>query len=228
MSERINPYAVAPQLLDELIRYARTVQAMGLEKSLLSLVEIRASQINGCAVCLHMHAQEARRQGESEDRVLMLDAWHETNLYTPREKAALAWTEALTRLTDSRAPDEAYEAAKAEFTDEFVSSDACQDMQGRISTSFDQAIEDMGWDRIRSRVEVVTRDGRKLERWADEAYRGGPHNPLSDAELETKFRDCAAGLLDEARSQRVFDDVWALETLPDVAVLFDRLSWRTA
>ena len=118
MSPRINPYAVAPQLLDELIKYARTVQAMGLEKSLLSLVEIRASQINGCAICLHMHAQEARKQGESEDRVLMLDAWHETNLYTPREKAALAWTEALTRLTDTRAPDEAYEAAKAEFTDE--------------------------------------------------------------------------------------------------------------
>jgi AhpD family alkylhydroperoxidase len=91
---------------------------MGLEKSLLSLVEIRASQINGCAICLHMHAQEARRHGETEDRVLMLDAWHETDLYTPREKAALAWTEALTRLTDTRAPDEAYEAAKAEFTDE--------------------------------------------------------------------------------------------------------------
>ena len=118
MSQRINPYAVAPQLLDELIKYARTVQAMGLEKSLLSLVEIRASQINGCAICLHMHAQEARRHGETEDRVLMLDAWHETDLYTPREKAALAWTEALTRLTDTRAPDEAYEAAKAEFTDE--------------------------------------------------------------------------------------------------------------
>jgi len=118
MSPRINPYAVAPHLLDELIKYARTVQGMGLEKSLLSLVEIRASQINGCAICLHMHAQEARKQGESEDRVLMLDAWHETNLYTPREKAALAWTEALTRLTDTRAPDEAYEAAKAEFTDE--------------------------------------------------------------------------------------------------------------
>ena len=118
MSPRINPYAVAPHLLDELIKYARTVQGMGLEKSLLSLVEIRASQINGCAICLHMHAQEARKQGESEDRVLMLDAWHETNLYTPREKAALAWTEALTRLTDTRAPDEAYEAAKAEFSDE--------------------------------------------------------------------------------------------------------------
>jgi AhpD family alkylhydroperoxidase len=118
MTQRINPYAVAPKLLDELIRFSRTVEAMGLEQSLLELVKIRASQINGCAVCLHMHAEEARRQGESEDRILMLDAWHETSLYTPREKAALAWTEALTRLTETRAPDEAYEAAKAAFTDE--------------------------------------------------------------------------------------------------------------
>ncbi|MGZ3314458.1 MAG: carboxymuconolactone decarboxylase family protein [Caulobacteraceae bacterium] len=118
MTTRINPYAAAPQLLDGLIQYARSVEAQGLEKSLLELVKIRASQINGCAICLHMHAEEARRQGESDDRILMLDAWHETGLYTSREKAALAWTEALTRLTESRAPDEAYEAAKAEFTDE--------------------------------------------------------------------------------------------------------------
>jgi AhpD family alkylhydroperoxidase len=118
MSQRINPYAVAPQLLDGLIQYSRAVEAMGLEKSLIELVKIRASQINGCAVCLHMHAAEARRLGESEDRILMLDAWEETDLYSAREKAALAWTEALTRLTDSRAPDEAYEAVTAAFSDE--------------------------------------------------------------------------------------------------------------
>jgi len=118
MTQRINPYAVAPKLLDGLIRYSRDVESMGLEKSLLELVKIRASQINGCAVCLHMHAEEARRQGESEDRILMLDAWHETGLYSAREKAALAWTEALTRLTETRAPDEAYDAVKAEFSDE--------------------------------------------------------------------------------------------------------------
>ena len=118
MTPRINPYAVAPQLLDGLIKYSHSVEAAGLEKSLLELVKIRASQINGCAVCLHMHAEEARRQGESEDRILMLDAWPEAGLYTAREKAALAWTEALTRLTETRAPDEAYATAKAEFSDE--------------------------------------------------------------------------------------------------------------
>ncbi len=118
MSQRINPYAATPQLMDAFIKYARQVEEAGLEKSLLELVKIRASQVNGCAICLHMHAEEARRQGESEDRILMLSAWEETGLYTPRERAALAWTEALTRLTETRAPDEAYDAVKAEFSDE--------------------------------------------------------------------------------------------------------------
>jgi AhpD family alkylhydroperoxidase len=118
MSERINPWAAAPQLISQMVDYSKSVEAAGLEKSLVELVKIRASQINGCAICLHMHADEARRQGESEDRILMLDAWREAGLYTPREKAALAWTEALTRLTETRASDEAYDMVKAEFSDE--------------------------------------------------------------------------------------------------------------
>ncbi|WP_114965064.1 MmgE/PrpD family protein [Alkalilacustris brevis] len=117
-------------------------------------------------------------------------------------------------------------AGKAEFTDEFVSSEACQAMQRRISTQFDQSIEDMGWDRIRSRIEVVTKDGRKLERWADENYRGSPHNPLSDTELEGKFADCAQGLLDAAGQAQVFKTVWALEETADVGVLFELLDWQ--
>jgi 2-methylcitrate dehydratase PrpD len=119
-------------------------------------------------------------------------------------------------------------AGKAEFTDAFVSSPECQAMQRRVTTRFDQAIEDMGWDRIRSRIEVVTKDGRRLERWADENYRGSPHNPLSDAELEGKFADCAAGLLPAGRLSRVFDTVWRLEDAPDAGVLFDLLDWRGA
>jgi AhpD family alkylhydroperoxidase len=118
MSERINPWAAAPQLISQMVDYSKSVEAAGREKSLVELVKIRASQINGCAICLHMHADEARRQGESEDRILMLDAWREAGLYTPREKAALAWTEALTRLTETRASDEAYDMVKAEFSDE--------------------------------------------------------------------------------------------------------------
>ena len=118
MTTRADPFTANYALIQPLIDYSKGVQALGLEPSLLRLIEIRASQINGCAICLHMHAEEARRQGESEDRILMLDAWHETGLYTPREKAALAWTEALTRLTETHAPDQAYEAVKAEFSDE--------------------------------------------------------------------------------------------------------------
>lgn len=117
-------------------------------------------------------------------------------------------------------------AGKAEFTDDFVSSPACQAMQARIETQFDQGIEDMGWDRIRSRLEVRTKDGRTLTRWADENYRGGPHNPLSDAELEGKFRDCAEGLLDEDRIAKVFAAVWDIENAADVGGLFDLLAWR--
>jgi 2-methylcitrate dehydratase PrpD len=117
-------------------------------------------------------------------------------------------------------------AGKAEFTDAFVSSPECQAMQARVETAFDQAIEDMGWDRIRSRIDLRTRDDREISRWADENYRGSPHNPLSDAELETKFRDCADGLLDQTRMEQIFAAVWSLETVRDVGELIPLLSWR--
>jgi AhpD family alkylhydroperoxidase len=82
-------------------------------------VKIRASQINGCAVCLKMHTHEARERGETEERVLMLNAWRETRLlYSARERAALCWTEAVTRLAQTHAPDEDYQALEAHFTDE--------------------------------------------------------------------------------------------------------------
>lgn len=116
-------------------------------------------------------------------------------------------------------------AGKAEFTDAFVASEKCQDMQGRIETRFDQGVEDMGWDKIRSRIELTTRDGRQFVQWADERYRGGPDFPLTDEELEDKVRDCAEGLIDEAGLARMFDHVWQLETLPDVGLLFDDCCW---
>jgi 2-methylcitrate dehydratase PrpD len=119
-------------------------------------------------------------------------------------------------------------AGKAEFTDAFVASPECQAMQQRIETAFDQDIENMGWDRIRSRVDIRTKDGRELTRWADENYRGGPHNPLSDAELEAKFRDCAEGLLDAGRIARLLKLVWSFETLSDVGELYPLLAWKAA
>jgi AhpD family alkylhydroperoxidase len=79
-------------------------------------VKIRASQINGCANCLHMHTADARKAGETEERIYLLNAWRESLLFTPRERAALAWTEALTLLSETHAPDADYEALQAHFT----------------------------------------------------------------------------------------------------------------
>ncbi|MCP4327974.1 MAG: MmgE/PrpD family protein [Alphaproteobacteria bacterium] len=118
-------------------------------------------------------------------------------------------------------------AGKAEFSDEFVLSESVQQMQQRVETRFDPEIDAMGHDRIRSRIEVVTKDGHKLGHWADENYRGGPHNPMSDKEVEGKFRDCAAGLLDEDRTCAFFDVAWGLDGQSDATILYDLLDWRS-
>lgn len=92
------------------------------DERLLGLVKTRASQINGCAYCLHMHSEEARKHGETEDRLLLLSAWEESAMYTERERAALAWTEALTWISETHAPDDVYNEARRVFSeDEMVS-----------------------------------------------------------------------------------------------------------
>jgi AhpD family alkylhydroperoxidase len=116
---RLNPFAVAADQMQLLIDYATTAGAE-LDPVIRRLVKVRASQINGCAVCLHMHTQEARKEGESEERLYLLDAWEEAQVYTGRERAALAWTDALTRVCETRAPDEAYDAVTAQFSAEEV------------------------------------------------------------------------------------------------------------
>jgi AhpD family alkylhydroperoxidase len=120
MTTRINPYTSHFKLVQPLIDYGTKVQAMGLEKSLLLLIEVRASQINGCGVCLDMHSRDAVKHGETWERIVMLDAWRETSAFTSREKAAMAWTETLTRLAEKGAPDHVYEQVKAEFSDEEI------------------------------------------------------------------------------------------------------------
>jgi len=117
MNPRLNPWTAAAGLMNALVAYGAGVQDSGLERGLIELVKIRASQINGCAICLHMHTTEARRLGESETRIYMLEAWAESSLYTPRERAALGWTEALTRLSETHAPDEAYAPVAAAFSE---------------------------------------------------------------------------------------------------------------
>lgn len=113
---RLNPYAAAAEHMQRLIDYSVAASA-GFDPTIVHLVKVRASQINGCAICLHMHTEEARKHGESEARLYLLDAWDEAPVYTPKERAALAWTDALTRLSETRAPDAAYDAVTAQFSD---------------------------------------------------------------------------------------------------------------
>jgi AhpD family alkylhydroperoxidase len=115
---RLNPYLAAPTMMKAVVALDSVVQSGGLEQSLVELVKTRASQINGCAYCLHMHTRDARAGGESEARLYLLDAWRESSLYTDRERAALAWTEAVTMVAQTHVPDSAYEDICEYFGDE--------------------------------------------------------------------------------------------------------------
>jgi AhpD family alkylhydroperoxidase len=112
-----NHIHAAPESIKAVMALEDSIKASGLEPSLLKLVKMRASQINGCAYCLHMHAKEARAQGETEMRLYMLNAWRESPLYTERERAALAWTESLTLISETGAPDADYEMLKGVFNE---------------------------------------------------------------------------------------------------------------
>lgn len=117
MQSRIEAFSVEPKLMQSLLKLEETVSASGLEKSLIELVKIRASQINACAYCLHMHTADSLAQGERVERLLLLDAWRESALFTAREKAALGWAEALTNVGATHAPDEDYDALKPAFSE---------------------------------------------------------------------------------------------------------------
>jgi len=119
MEARLNLMKVAPkgayQAMAALQQY---VDSCGLGHGLLQLIEIRASQINGCAYCIDMHTKDACALGESEQRIYLLDAWRESPFYTDRERAALEWTEALTLITEGRVPDEVYASVEKQFSPE--------------------------------------------------------------------------------------------------------------
>ncbi len=117
MTPRLDPLAADPAVVQGMLALETAVRKSGLERSLLHLVKTRASQINGCAYCIHMHTDEALRDGETALRLFMLSAWHEAPHYTPRERAALQWTEALTLISETHAPDADYEALAAEFSE---------------------------------------------------------------------------------------------------------------
>ncbi len=118
MEPRLNYGKVAPGVRKAMLGLENYVNNCGLEPVLLDLVRLRASQINGCAFCIDMHAKDLRAAGESEQRVYMLDAWRESPFYSDRERAALAWTEAVTLVTAGHVPDEVYEQAHRHFSEE--------------------------------------------------------------------------------------------------------------
>jgi AhpD family alkylhydroperoxidase len=118
MKPRLNVFTAAPAEMKAYLEWSLETERSGLESSLMELVKIRASQINGCAYCLHMHTAEARQKGETEERLYLLDAWRESPLFSERERAALAWTEALTRVAGTPVSDEVYDAVQAQFSKE--------------------------------------------------------------------------------------------------------------
>ena len=117
MQPRLNPRQAAPDAIAAMRALNDYVASCGLEPSLLELVKTRASQINGCAFCIHMHTRDARAQGESEERLYLLSAWRESPLYSDRERAALAWTEALTLIAGGEVPDALYEEVRRHFSE---------------------------------------------------------------------------------------------------------------
>jgi AhpD family alkylhydroperoxidase len=118
MRTRIDFTRVSPQSLRPLFALGAQIEASSLEQPLLELVKMRASQINGCAYCLDMHSKDARAEGETEQRLYLLGAWRETSLYSERERAALAWTEAVTLVADGHVPDDVYDEASGHFSED--------------------------------------------------------------------------------------------------------------
>jgi len=118
MLPRASYQKVAPDVFQGMLALSATVQKSGLPAGLVDLVNLRVSQINGCAYCLDMHSKDLRARGETEQRIYMLSAWREVaDLYNARERAALAWAEAVTRLTHQEVPDEVYDQVRSEFSE---------------------------------------------------------------------------------------------------------------
>lgn len=118
MQARLDYFKASPAVMKAMLGLEQAVRDSGLEYSLIELVKTRASQINGCAYCIYMHTTDARKAGETEERLYLLSAWRESSLYSDRERAALAWTESLTLVAETGAPDEVYDGLEPHFTDE--------------------------------------------------------------------------------------------------------------
>ena len=118
MKARLDPRKAAPEAMEAVSHLHAYVRNCGLDHKLLELVKLRASQINGCAWCMDMHSKELRAAGEDEQRLHLLSAWRECPFYTDRERAALAWTEALTLLAQGNVPDDVFALARSQFSEQ--------------------------------------------------------------------------------------------------------------
>ena len=120
MSQRPNPYALSPEFVRKYSEFSMALKKSTIEAKLQHLIEIRASQINGCAFCVDMHSKEAKIAGERELRLYHLPIWRESPLFSDRERAALEWTEVLTRLPEHGVPDAIYDAVRAHLSDKEI------------------------------------------------------------------------------------------------------------
>ncbi|TIT19243.1 MAG: carboxymuconolactone decarboxylase family protein [Mesorhizobium sp.] len=118
MKQRLQFFGAAPEIMKAVSALNKAVDECGLEKSLLHLIKLGASQVNGCSYCVEMHSREARRDGESEQRLYLVSAWKESPLFSERERAAFAWTDALTRIADNGVSDELYARTLEYFSEE--------------------------------------------------------------------------------------------------------------
>ncbi|VVE71965.1 alkylhydroperoxidase [Pandoraea captiosa] len=120
MSQRLNPFAQSPELFKKFVEIGMLLKSGTIESSILHLIEIRASQINGCGFCLDMHVKQAKIGGERELRLHHVAIWRESPLFSPRERACLAWTEALTTLPPHGVPDDIYASVRAELSEKEI------------------------------------------------------------------------------------------------------------
>lgn len=149
MTPRLNMFAAAPELMQQFLAFSIAVNESGLEPELCELVKIRASQVNGCANCLNIHTSDARKHGESEQRLHLVAAWHEAPCYTDRERAALAWTEHLTEVAQKRAPDDVHALVDAAFSKEeqvkLTLLIATINGWNRLAVAFNHYDTNLGW-----------------------------------------------------------------------------------
>src|ERR1700751_1272203 len=117
MKQRLNPFKTVPDLMQATLTFFNQIEGSGVDEFLVELIKTRASQINGCAYGIYAHTTEALALGEAEERLFLLDAWRDSLLFSESERAALAWTEALTLISGTRAPDSVFEELRRHFSE---------------------------------------------------------------------------------------------------------------